>query len=147
MNSKSYTKPEPFRQDNLQHEPHCPVPRANARGEGAVCICLAKSIKFTDLEIGTYFAWKSDIYCKVSHGRAMCLDNDRILDFGLHNECEIVEKPKNRIDEVIGLLDRALIQAHIDSESHSTNPAKILYIKLDLERKIATTSVYPFEAS
>jgi hypothetical protein len=22
-----------------QHEPHCPVPRAEARGEGAACLC------------------------------------------------------------------------------------------------------------
>lgn len=24
------------------HEPHCPVPRAAARGEGAVCLCVSK---------------------------------------------------------------------------------------------------------
>jgi hypothetical protein len=27
--------------DIIVHEPHCPVPRARARGEGAVCQCRA----------------------------------------------------------------------------------------------------------
>lgn len=27
------------------HEPHCPVPRAQARGEGAACLCRGKETR------------------------------------------------------------------------------------------------------
>lgn len=39
------------------HEPHCPVPRAAARGEGAVCVCAAAA----EPELPAGWHWQSNV--------------------------------------------------------------------------------------
>lgn len=61
----------------MNHEPHCPVPRAEARGEGAVCMCTNESGSASYTYLDQFFAvWESgarttgeSVECRKLHGK------------------------------------------------------------------------------
>lgn len=106
-------------------------PKRKAENEGTVA--------YNELNQGSYFTWREELYRKIPGGNALHIESDRIMAFGFGNRCIEVPKPQRRIDLVIQYLHWALIQAHAEADPKAEEVTVVICPKL----KQCTTSVKP----